>query len=255
MVVLGLTGGIACGKSTVAQWLRDRGARIIDADVIARELVAAGSQALGQIAEQFGRQMLLENAELDRARLGAHVFADALAREQLNAILHPLIRQSIAEQVEDARAQAVAVAVIDAALLLELGANAQCDAVLTIECARALQLQRLMSRNQLDETAASQRIAAQISPEQRAMLAAGFYRSPSIDSSILDANQGGVRTGPEATASVVEDRTGATTKSCAKSGEAGADWRVDNGGSLAELDAALEVFWRVFASSFQLDLA
>lgn len=167
MVVLGLTGGIACGKSTVAQWLRDQGARVIDADVIARELVGVGSQALLEIAGQFGHQMLLQSGELDRARLGALVFADASARDKLNAILHPLIRQRIADQVNLARSQDMAVAVIDAALLLELGAKTQCDAVLTIECPAALQLHRLMTRNQLDESSASQRIAAQISAEQR----------------------------------------------------------------------------------------
>lgn len=111
--------------------------------------------------------MLLQSGELDRARLGALVFADASARDKLNAILHPLIRQRIADQVNLARSQDMAVAVIDAALLLELGAKTQCDAVLTIECPAALQLHRLMTRNQLDESSASQRIAAQISAEQR----------------------------------------------------------------------------------------
>ncbi len=204
MVVLGLTGGIACGKSTVAQWLRDQGARVIDADVIARELVVARSRGLQQITAEFGGRMLLPSGELDRARLGAHVFADTGARQKLNDILHPLILQRIAEQVEGARANGTAVTVIDAALLLELGANAQCDAVLTIESPRDVQIQRLIARNQLDETSASQRIAAQFSSEQRA---------------------------------------------------AQADWRVDNQGSLAELEGALKLFWRAFGVRFPVDLA
>jgi len=170
-VVLGLTGGIACGKSTVAGDLSRRGALLIDADVIARQVVQPGSPGLAAVAERFGAGVLLASGELDRARLGALVFADEAARRDLNALLHPQIRANMLLAVQKAQSARRPLCVLDAALLLEMGLRDACHEVWTVECGKALQVARLVARNGLTPQAAAQRVDAQWTASQRQALA------------------------------------------------------------------------------------
>jgi len=167
LLVLGLTGGIASGKSIVAAEFVRRGARLIDADRIARALVAIGTPGLAEVLARFGSEMRLPDGNLDRVRLGALVFADAAARASLNGLLHPRIRERIGQDLSEASAQGVSLCVIDAALLFELGLDAACDAVVAVDCDEDQQLRRLMARNGLTRQAAQQRIAAQWTAEAR----------------------------------------------------------------------------------------
>jgi dephospho-CoA kinase len=167
LVTLGLTGGVASGKSTVAAWLTRQGARVIDADTVARELVVPGSPGLQAVVARFGPAILQADGRLDRQKLGARVFADPGEREALNAILHPPIRQRMIDDLGLAGRQGVPVAVIDAALLYELGLHNWCDAVLNVDCDEREQVERLRHRNGLDEAAALQRVRAQMPAAER----------------------------------------------------------------------------------------
>lgn len=181
MVVLGLTGGIACGKSTaVTALLRlarerlgsDRAVVLADADQAARAVVAPGTEGLQAVAERFGADLLLQDGQLDRARLGTRVFADPEELAALNALLHPRIRHALAEHVAAARQAGAQLCIVDAALLFEMGLDVDCDAVVTVACDPAHQIARLQQRNGLDEAAARQRIAAQWTTAQRRARAA-----------------------------------------------------------------------------------
>lgn len=167
MVVLGLTGGVACGKSTVARWLVDRGAVLIDADQIAREMVQPGTPGLADVVQHFGGTMLRPDGTLDRIRLGALVFSDSKALADLNALLHPRIVAAMRRELEGAEAEGVPLVVVDAALLLELGLDTWCSAVIDVEATPELQIERLMARNSLDRKAAEERVAAQWHADQR----------------------------------------------------------------------------------------
>lgn len=167
MVVLGLTGGIASGKSAVARAFVGRGALLVDADRIAREVVEPGSVGLQQVLQRFGADLRLSDGQLDRARLGSLVFADDAARRDLEALLHPLIRARIADATQAAQLRGEALCVIDAALLFEMGLEAACAAVVLVDCAVEQQVERLAARNGLSEQAARQRIAAQWSRQAR----------------------------------------------------------------------------------------
>ena len=167
MVVLGLTGGIASGKSAVARAFVGRGARLVDADRIARDVVAPGSDGLEQVLQRFGAQLRLGDGQLDRARLGDIVFNDGNARCELEGMLHPLIRARIAADLEQAQRQGEALCVIDAALLFEMGLEGACDAVVLVDCTVEQQIERLAGRNGLSEQAARQRIGAQWSRQAR----------------------------------------------------------------------------------------
>ena len=167
MVTLGLTGGIACGKSTVAAWLTRQGAHLIDADTIARELVEPGTPGLRAVVERFGAAMLQADGRLDRGRLGARVFSSPTDLAALNAILHPGIAARIRAEVARAVEARVALAVVDAALLLELGLDEACDGVLLVDCDPHDQVARLRHRNGLDEAAAWARVRAQLPASER----------------------------------------------------------------------------------------
>lgn len=169
--VVGLTGGIASGKSAVASRFKALGVAVADADVAARAVVAVGSPALARIAERFGPDMLLGNRELDRARLRAHVFADTAERKALEAITHPAIRALLREQCEQADGL---YALADIPLLTEAGgriAYPWLDRVLVVDAPSTLQLSRLMARDGIDEALARNMLAAQASREQRLALA------------------------------------------------------------------------------------
>ena len=168
MVRVGLTGGIASGKSMVAAELAARGAIIIDADVLAREVVEPGTPALAAILDRFGMEVL-KDGQLDRARLAEIVFADPIARRDLEQIVHPAVRARAAELERAASDAAVVVHVIP--LLVETGQREDFDLVVMVDADHETQIQRLMSRNGFTRAEAESRIAAQASREDR-MLAA-----------------------------------------------------------------------------------
>lgn len=196
MLLVGLTGGIASGKTAVADRLAARGAVIVDADLLAREVVAVGTPGLAAVAERFGPTVLTvprdgAPAELDRAALGAIVFADPDARRDLEAIVHPLVRDRAAELTRAAPPDAVVVQVIP--LLVETGQAGVFDLVVVVDVDPGVQLSRLIERNGLTPEQAMARIEAQASRAQRLAVA---------------------------------DRV------------------VDNSGSVADLDAAVDALWR-----------
>ena len=161
---IGLTGGIASGKSTVARLFAARGVPVIDLDQVAREVVEPGRPALGQIVELFGAEVLNDEGRLDRRALRARGFRDEAARRQLEALLHPFILEAGLQQVEAAGGP---YQVIVAPLLVEFGLSDWVDRVLVVDCPAEMQLERLMARDGGDETLARSILAAQASREAR----------------------------------------------------------------------------------------
>ncbi|WP_136610234.1 dephospho-CoA kinase [Sinomonas albida] len=165
MLRVGLTGGIASGKSEVSRRLVELGAVLVDADVIAREVVEPGTEGLEEVAEAFGREVLADDGALDRAALGAIVFADPGRRELLNSIIHPRVRARAAEIA--ARAPAGSVVVQDIPLLVETGQAGNFDVVVVVDAPDEVRIRRLEERNGLSEEHARARMAAQASREER----------------------------------------------------------------------------------------
>ncbi|ACV26129.1 dephospho-CoA kinase [Kangiella koreensis] len=163
-----LTGGIASGKTAVSDMFAELGVTVIDADVIAREVVAKGSQALQAITEYFGTQVLTEIGELDRQKLRSMVFSDEQQRQWLNNLLHPLIRTEIKQRQELAHS-AYSISVIP--LLFESGQYRNYDRVLTVDCPTAIQLKRLMERDQSTLEQAQAILDKQATREQRLSIA------------------------------------------------------------------------------------
>ena len=168
MFRVALTGGIASGKSMVAAELAARGAIIIDADVLAREVVEPGTPALAAIIDRFGDHVVTEG-RLDRSRLAQLVFADPLARRDLERIVHPAVRVRAAELERAAGPAAIVVHVIP--LLIETGQQGDFDLVVTVDVDHETQIQRLMVRNGFTRTEAESRVAAQASREDRKIAA------------------------------------------------------------------------------------
>lgn len=168
---IALTGGIASGKSVVADMLSERGAVIIDADVLAREVVEPGTPGLAAIVRRFGQGVLTADGSLDRAALGAIVFADADARADLEAITHPAIRERAERLREQAPPGSVVIDVVP--LLIEAGLASRFDTVIVVDVDEATQLRRLMDRNGLTRGEAQRRLDAQASRERR-LAAADF---------------------------------------------------------------------------------
>lgn len=168
MLRIGLTGGIGSGKSTVSRLLVQRGAVLVDADVLAREVVAPGTPGLAAVVEAFGEGVVGADGSLDRPALAAVVFADPEARRRLDGIVHPLVRQRAADLV--AAAPDDAVVVQDVPLLVETGQAASFDLVLVVEADPETRVARLVQRG-LTEDDARARITAQASDEQRRAVA------------------------------------------------------------------------------------
>lgn len=161
---IALTGGIASGKTAVSDLLRERGAVIIDSDLLARDVVAPGTPGLAAVVERFGTGVL-DGDQLDRAALGKIIFADPAARRDLEAITHPLVRQRAEELERAAPADAVVIQVIP--LLLEAGLADGFDLVIVVDADPAQQRERLRRRNGLDERQVEERLAAQASRAER----------------------------------------------------------------------------------------
>ena len=160
-----LTGGIASGKTTVANLLAEHGALLIDSDQLAREVVEPGTPGLAQVVTRFGEQVLTQTGRLDRQALGEIVFADAAARADLNAIIHPLVRRRRAELIAQAAADQIVVSVIP--LLVETGLVDQCDAVVVVDGPSQTQVARLVRRNDISPEQAQARLDAQASRAER----------------------------------------------------------------------------------------
>jgi dephospho-CoA kinase len=169
MLRVGLTGGIASGKTTVSDALEERGAVVIDADVLAREVVEPGTPGLAAVVERFGPGLLADDGQLDRAALGRLVFADPVARRDLEAIVHPAVRARAAALEAAAAADAVVVHVIP--LLVETGQADDFDVLVVVDVEPEQQLERLRERSGLDDEAAMARIAAQATRSARLAVA------------------------------------------------------------------------------------
>ena len=194
MRIIGLTGGIATGKSTVAAMLAHRGAAVVDADRIAREVVEPGTAGLEAVVGAFGPEVVTASGGLDRARLAAIVFADAESRHHLEALTHPLILARIADQVADLVLSGPPLIAVDVPLLFEGGRQSDFPGgVLLVYADAPTQLRRLRERDGLGDEAGRQRLAAQLSIEQKGELAT---------------------------------------------------WVIDNGGSRADTEAAVDLWWR-----------
>jgi len=168
MLRVGLTGSIAVGKSYVSGLLRELGCHVFDADEIARAVVQPGMPAFNDIVAAFGREVLTADGTLDRAKLGRLVFADAEARARLNAIVHPRVHAEQDRLLREVEAcDPHGIAVVDAALLIESGGYRRFDVVVVVWCRPEIQLARLMARNGLSREEAAQRIAAQMSSEEK----------------------------------------------------------------------------------------
>jgi dephospho-CoA kinase len=162
LILFGLTGGLASGKSTVAARLRALGVPVIDADQLAREVVAPGTPGLAAVVGAFGPAVLLPDGSLDRAALAALVFSDPDARRRLNAIVHPLIGAASAARVADLAARGEPVACYEAALLVENGLADAFRPLVVVAIPEAAQVTRAMARDQATEEQARARIAAQL---------------------------------------------------------------------------------------------
>lgn len=168
MTLIALTGGIASGKSTIAQRLQAHGAVVIDADQLAREVVEPGSKALAAIIDAFGKRVLLPDGTLDRSTLGAVIFGDAAQRSTLNGIVHPAVQQLAAERIVAAhRSDPSAIVVYEIPLLVETDAQSQWDLVVVADSPADLRTKRLIEIRGLDEGAAARRVASQASDDER----------------------------------------------------------------------------------------
>ncbi len=168
MLKIGLTGSIAVGKSYVCGIFSELGAFVLDADQTAREVVAPDTKGLKAIVENFGANVLLPNGELDRIKLGGIVFADEQKRQLLNSIAHPLVIEKQNEWLRTrTRENPNAICIIDAALMIESGGYNRFDKIIVVWCDAAIQLQRLMLRNNLSAEDAAKRINSQMPQEEK----------------------------------------------------------------------------------------
>ena len=169
MFLVGLTGGIASGKTTVASRLVELGAHEIDADLVAREVVEPGTKGLAEIVEHFGKEVLDSDGTLNRSKLAQIVFTNETQRKKLEAILHPLIqrrtKELIASQPKDS------IVVYSVPLLVEANVDYPFDYIVTVEASPEIQIERLQSARGMDLKQAQQRLLAQASPEERALVA------------------------------------------------------------------------------------
>ena len=169
MLLVGLTGGIGSGKSTVSRMLRERGAVILDADAFARAAVVAGSPGLRSVVARFGPDVLTADEELDRPKLASIVFADPAALADLEAIVHPEVRRMIAEGIQENLDEDRVVVLVNP-LLIEMGTHRDCDVVVVVSASPETQVARSVARGMTEEDVRA-RIAAQLPLDERARTA------------------------------------------------------------------------------------
>lgn len=192
MIKVGMTGGVACGKSTVAKALQEQGVTVIDADKIAREIVAKGQPALMAIAETFGNQYILPNGELDRKQLGNLVFSDKQSLQKLEAITHPRIRKALIETIEQVEQDAkslhssMAYLLVDIPLLIEKDYVDMFDRILIIDCLPQQQLERMLRRQAMTEAKAKGILANQLKREQRLAVATDVINNQGSEDALFE---------------------------------------------------------------------
>ncbi len=169
--VIGLTGGIGSGKSTVAAMLAQLGAEVIDADQVAREVVKPGLPGFEDIVREFGREVLQPDGTLDRKRLGARVFADPGARRRLEAITHPRIAAETVRRVTEAGARGIEIVIYEATLLVENKIHETLDGLIVVTAAPSEQIARVAARDGLSRAEVEQRMAAQLPMEKKLAVA------------------------------------------------------------------------------------
>ena len=165
--VVGLTGGIGCGKSEAAAYLKTLGAAHVDADEISRSLTAEGGEALPEIRRVFGDAAFLPDGALDRASLGKLVFGSEPARRALEGIIHPLVQRMLLEKMDAAAAAGTRMVILDVPLLFECGMDALCDETWALYCSRDLQISRIVARDGITREAAEARIDSMMPTEAR----------------------------------------------------------------------------------------
>ena len=167
MVVVGLTGGICSGKSTVAAMFRGLGATVVDADQVAHEVVDPDQPLFEAVVSVFGREVVGADGRMDRRRLGAIVFADPKARRHLEEMLHPAIILECERRIRQAGVSGAAVCLLDAALLIESGWHARFDAVILVEASEAVRLDRVVRSRDLSQDEAMLRIRSQMPQQEK----------------------------------------------------------------------------------------
>ncbi|MGP4075734.1 dephospho-CoA kinase [Halobacillus sp. K22] len=170
-VVIGLTGSIASGKSTVSQMFSEFNIPVVDADQLSREVVEPGEPAYNKIVEAFGFQILQDDRTIDRKRLGKIIFSDEEKRQQLNSIVHPQVRQEMLERRDSYKENKYPAVVLDIPLLFESKLTSYVDQVVVVYVDEKTQLKRLMERDQSEREEAEERIQAQISIAEKAKMA------------------------------------------------------------------------------------
>jgi dephospho-CoA kinase len=166
MLLVGLTGGIGSGKSTVSRLLAEHGAVVLDADAFAREAVGTGTEGLDRVVQRFGSDVLGPDGELDRSKLAAIVFVDEGARRDLESIVHPFVRQAIADGITE-NASSDRVVVLVNPLLIEMGTHRDCDVVIVVSAEPDTQVARSVASG-MDEADVRARMAAQLPLDERA---------------------------------------------------------------------------------------
>jgi dephospho-CoA kinase len=162
MLVVGLTGGMASGKSIVSRTLKELGLPIIDADLIAREMVKPGKIGYREIIDHFGKGILNPDETINRRRLARIIFSDSKEREKLNSILHPRIIREIKKRIEDFEKKGEKMVMVDAALLIEAGQLSLVDKLIVVTVSPKIQIKRLAERDHLTEKEAKERISTQM---------------------------------------------------------------------------------------------
>ena len=182
MLVIGLTGGIATGKSTTAAMIADRGIPLHDADAAVHDLMAAGGRATGPVAEAFGDEMLTAGGAVDRQRLGRAVFADSALRKRLESIIHPLVAADRDMFLEKHRTAGAPLVVLDIPLLFETGGDAVCDFVILCSAPDEIQRERALARDGMTEAKLDAILASQMPlAEKRARADAEIDTSSGLD--------------------------------------------------------------------------
>lgn len=174
MRVYGLTGGIASGKSTVAKILRSKNIPVVDADIVAREIVAPNTTGLQKIVEHFGSEILCEDGTLNRQKLGDIIFQDPKKRKKLESITHPRIFGGIAKKLGEHRSKGTSLAFVEAALMVETGSYRLYEGLVVVGCDETQQLERLMARNHYTLQEAQSRIESQM-PLSKKRSVADYY--------------------------------------------------------------------------------
>ena len=177
MRVIGLTGGIASGKSTVSAYLAAKGITVLDADQISRTLTGPQGKACAAIAEAFGAEYLSSDGAVDRKKLSKRVFGDSQARDRLNKIIHPLVLRQMLQDLDQCRVQGKNVVVLDVPLLFESGMDQYCGAVWTVSATQELRVMRGMARSGCTKEDMLARMSAQMTDEEREARASAVIRN------------------------------------------------------------------------------